>query len=189
MFVLALGLALFVLVHCVPMVPPLRRALAERLGENGWKGVHALVAAVGLGLIVWGFGLGRFEGHAPWLESHVAMRWPAAVVLLPVFPLIFAAYLPGRIRAAVGHPMVTGVVIWAFAHLLIVGSAPAVLLFSTFLVWSLAARLSLARRKPSPPELPPFGRNDALAIGLGLAVWAAIVLDLHLRLIGVAPLG
>jgi uncharacterized membrane protein len=42
---------------------------------------------------------------------------------LPAFILLVAAYLPGsRIKAAVGHPMVAGVKIWALAHLLANGT-------------------------------------------------------------------
>ncbi|MCE1237125.1 MAG: NnrU family protein [Hyphomicrobiales bacterium] len=189
MIVLALGLALFVLVHAVPMLPNLRGALAARIGEDRWRGVHSLIAAAGLGLVVWGFGLARAEGHAPWLDTGVALRHPMILAAAPVFPLLFAAFLPGRISAAVVHPMVTAVIVWAAAHLLIVGSAPGVLLFVVFLAWSLAARLSLARRKPrAAGPLPPFGRNDLIAVGLGLAVWAGVLWKGHLWLVGVAPL-
>lgn len=189
MIVLAFGLALFVLVHTVPMLPSLRGALVARVGADVWRGVHSAIAAVGLGLVVWGFGLARAEGHAPWLDPDVALRLPMIVAAAPVFPLLFAAFLPGRIAAMVGHPMVTGTILWSAAHLLIVGSAPGVLLFGVFLAWSLAARLSLARRRPRPEgPLPPFGRNDLLAVALGLAVWAALLWKGHLWLVGVAPL-
>ena len=190
MFVLALGLVLFLGVHTVPMAPRLRAGLIGRLGANGWKGAHTLAAAAGLGLIVWGYGLARAEGHAPWLDSNVAMRHATLLVLLPVFPLLFASFLPGRIRARVGHPMLTAVILWALGHLLIVGAAPAVLLFAAFLAWSVADRLSLARRGVGGGDpTTPFGRNDVLAIVLGLAVYAAMLFGGHLWLIGVAPLG
>lgn len=189
MIVLAFGLALFVLIHTVPMLPSLRGALVARVGVDAWRGVHAAIAAVGLGLVVWGFGLARVEGHVPWLDTDVALRLPMILATAPVFPLLFAAYLPGRLSAVVGHPMVTGVILWSAAHLLIVGSAPGVLLFCVFLAWSLAARLSLARRRPRPDgPLPPFGRNDLLAVGLGLVVWAVVSWKGHLWLVGVAPL-
>jgi uncharacterized membrane protein len=101
----------------------------------------------------------------------------------------FAAYLPGWIKARVVHPMLTAVILWAIGHLLYVGSAPAVTLFGAFAAWAIADRLSLARRKPGSGEAVPFGRNDAIAVVLGLAVYGLFVWKLHLWLIGVSPLG
>lgn len=189
MTILALGLALFLLAHTVPMLPALRGALVGRVGENGWRGLHSLVSALGLALIVWGFARARAEGAPVWFESQKGMRHATLLVLLPVFPLLFAAYLPGWIRGRVGHPMVTAVILWATGHLLYVGAAPAVTLFAAFLVWAVADRLSLARRRVGPTTIPPFGRNDLLAIGLGLVVYGLFVWKGHLWLIGVSPLG
>lgn len=189
MIVLAIGLVLFVGIHMVPMMPRLRGAVVARIGVDPWRGIHSVVAAVGLGLIVWGFGRARAEGLAPWLDGVGDLRWLAVLVLAPVFPLLLAAHLPGRVAATVRHPMVTAVILWAFAHLLIVVSAPAILLFATFLAWSLADRVSLTRRATAdraPP--PPFGLNDVVAVGLGLALWAVTIGWAHLWLIGVAPL-
>lgn len=188
MTLLALGLALFVLVHAVPMVPPLRAAIVARVGADPWRGIHSLIALVGMGLIVWGFARARAAGPDPWLTPQVGLRHAALLVLLPVFPLIFASFRPGWIARRVGHPMVTGVVLWAAGHLLAVSSAPAVLLASVFLVWGLAARLSLARRKPATGPIPPFGRADLAAIVAGVAVWGLLLWKGHLWLIGIAPL-
>jgi uncharacterized membrane protein len=192
MTVLVLGLALFVLAHSVAMVPGLRPALVDRLGDNGHRSLYTAVSAVGLVLVVWGFGLARAEGAPAWFAHSKGMRHATLLFALPVFPLIVAAFVPGAaaIRARVGHPMLTGVILWAFAHLLFVGSAPAVVLFTVFFVWGIADRLSLARRSgPRPTPLPAFGRGDALAIVIGLAVYGVVLWKAHLWLIGVSPLG
>ncbi|MDK9698419.1 MAG: NnrU family protein [Siculibacillus sp.] len=189
MNILVLGLALFLLVHTVPMLGALRATLVGRLGENGWRGVHTLISALGLGLIIWGFAQARWDGASVWFESQKGMRHAVWLVLAPVFPLLFAAYLPGWIQARVVHPMLTAVILWAVGHLLHVGSAPAVTLFAAFGVWAVADRLSLARRSPGRPAVPPFGRNDAIAIVLGLAVYGLFLWKAHLWLIGVSPLG
>ena len=186
---LVLGLALFLLVHSIPMAGALHAGLVARIGANGWRGLHSLISAVGLGLIVWGFGQARFEGASMWFEPQKGMRHATLLVLLPVFPLLFAAYLPGWIKARVVHPMLTAVILWAIGHLVYVGSAPAVTLFSAFAAWAIADRLSLARRKPGTGEVPAFGRNDVIAVVLGLAVYALFVFWAHLWLIGVSPLG
>jgi len=192
MTVLVLGLVLFFAAHSIPLVPGLRSALIARLGEKGHLALHTALSAVGLGLTIWGFGLARAEGAPLWFDRPRGLRHATLLVLLPVFPLIFAAFVPGAaaIRTRVGHPMLTGVVLWAAGHLLFVGVAPAVVLFAAFLVWGLVDRLSLARRSPPRPSpLPRFGGGDALAVGLGLVVYAAVVWKAHLWLIGVSPLG
>jgi uncharacterized membrane protein len=192
MTVLVLGLVLFFAAHSIPLVPGLRPALIARLGAKGHLGLHTALSALGLVLIVWGYGLARAHGAPPWLHQPRGLRHATLLVLLPVFPLIFAAFVPGAaaIRVRVGHPMLTGVILWAAGHLLFVGVAPAVVLFATFLVWGLVDRLSLARRAmPRLLPAPRFGRGDALAVVLGLLVYGVVVWKAHLWLIGVSPLG
>ena len=51
-----------------------------------------------------------------------ALHYLAALLMLPVFPLLLATYLPGRIKATVQHPMLTATKAWAVAHLLVNGT-------------------------------------------------------------------
>ena len=44
---LILGLVLFLGIHVVPAVPPLRAALAARFGENRYKGLFSIVSGIG----------------------------------------------------------------------------------------------------------------------------------------------
>ncbi len=188
MTVLVLGLILFLGVHSLSIVnEPLRDRLVARLGEWPYKGLYSLVALAGLLAIVWGYGLARQAPvllYAPptWL-SHVAM-----VLLLPVFPLFLAAYLPGRIKLKLKHPMLVAVKLWALAHLLANGMAHDVLLFGSFLAWAVADRISLKRRQPrAVPALPASGFNDLIAVVLGLAIYGAFITGGHYWLIGVEP--
>jgi uncharacterized membrane protein len=110
--------------------------------------------------------------------------------MLPVFPLIFAAYLPGRIKAVMKHPMLAAVKLWAFAHLLSNGTLADVLLFGGFLAWAVLDRISLKRRPAQAPRTAPARPfNDLIAVVLGLAVYALFIGWAHRWLIGVSPLG
>lgn len=187
MTVLILGLVLFFVPHSIGMVnTPLRDRLMTRLGQRPWLGLYSLVSGIGLIAIVWGYGLARHDPtvlYMPpaWLR-HVNM-----LLMLPVFPLLLAAYLPGRIRSAVGHPMLAAVKAWALAHLLVNGTLADVMLFGSFLGWAVAERISLKRRPPGhPPALPATAANDLIAVIGGLALYALFVVDLHGRLMGVA---
>ncbi|MBA1145719.1 NnrU family protein [Ectothiorhodospiraceae bacterium WFHF3C12] len=187
---LIIGLALFFVPHSVSIVAPAwRDRTAARLGEVPWKGVYSAISLIGLVLIVWGYGDARYQPtllYAPpeWLR-HLAM-----LLLVPVFPLLFAAYLPGRVQQMTKHPMLVAVKLWAVAHLLVNGMLADVVLFGVFLVWAVADRISLKRRTPRPTPALPAGRaNDAIVIGGGLVAYVVFVLWLHTWLIGVAPVG
>lgn len=186
MTILILGLLLFLGVHSVSIVADgWRNRMAQRLGEWTWKGLYSVVAIIGFVLIVWGYGLARqdptFLYTPPYWLRHVSF-----LLILPVFPLLLAAYLPGRIQAAVKHPMLVAVKTWALAHLLVNGTVADVVLFGAFLAWAVADRISLKRRAPRPaPALPRSGWNDAIAIAAGLGLYVAFLFWLHPLLIGI----
>jgi uncharacterized membrane protein len=190
MSLLIVGLVLFLGVHSVAIVAPaLRARTIHRLGEPAWKGPYALVSLVGFVLICYGFGLAR---QAPVIlySPPTWLRQLALIIMLPVFPLLIAAYVPGRIKTAAKHPMLAAVKFWAFAHLLANGSSADVLLFGGFLAWAVVDRISLKRRS-SPPALrtaPPEPWNDVIAVVLGFAIYALMIVWAHVRLFGVSPL-
>ncbi|RJP67184.1 MAG: NnrU family protein [Comamonadaceae bacterium] len=191
---LILGLALFLGVHSVSIVSPQgRHALAQRMGEGGFKGLYTLVSLAGFALIVWGYGLAR-EAPVLLYTLPTGMRHLAALLMLPVFVLLFAAYLPGRIQRAAKHPMLLAVKFWALAHLLANGTLADVLLFGGFLAWAVADRISVKRRAAagllrSAPTRAGGPVNDAIALVGGLAVYAVFVLWAHAWLFGVRPMG
>ena len=190
MSLLISGLVLFLGVHSVAIVAPtLRARTIPALGEGAWKGMYALVSLAGFVLICYGFGLARqvpviLYSPPAWLR-HVAL-----ILMLPVFPLVLAAYLPGRIKTGAKHPMLAAVKLWAFAHLLANGMVADVLLFGGFLAWAVVDRISLKRRSTpqAPPTAPPGPWNDAIAVVLGLAIYALLIGWAHVRLFGVSPL-
>jgi uncharacterized membrane protein len=171
MDVLILGLVLFLGVHSIAIVAPgLRQRARRRLGEGAWKGLYAIVSLVGFVLIVYGFGLAR-QASLVLYSPPVWLRRLALLLMLPVFPLVLAAYLPGRIKTAMKHPMLVAVKLWAFAHLLANGRLADVLLFGGFLAWAVVDRISLKRRPPQALRTAAPGRwNDAIAVVLGLAI-------------------
>jgi uncharacterized membrane protein len=189
MGLMILGLVLFLGIHSVAIVSPgLRAGVSSRLGEGAWKGLYSLVSLAGLVLIVYGFGLARQDGIVLY-SPPLWLRRAALLLMLPVFPLIIAAYLPGRIKSAAKHPMLASVKFWALAHLLANGLLADVVLFGAFLAWAVADRISLKRRAPRALPTAPAGRwNDAIAVVLGLAIYGLLIGWGHLRLFGVSPL-
>ena len=192
MIVLLLGLILFLGVHSVSIAAPgWRAAQIARRGEGAWKGIYSVAAGIGLALLIVGYGLARREPvvlYAP----PAALRHLALLLMLPVFPLLLATYLPGRLSRAAKHPMLLSIKLWATAHLLANGTLADVLLFGGFLAWAVADRISVKRRaaadRHAVPGAPPGPMNDLIAIVGGLAAYAVIVFWAHRWLFGVSPL-
>ena len=192
MIVFIVGLFLFLGIHSASIVAPgWRNAQAARRGEGAWKGIYSIVSAAGLVLLVVGYGMARREPVVLYTPP-VALRHLALLIMVPVFPLLFAAYLPGRIRSTAKHPLLLATKLWATAHLLANGTLVDVLLFGGFLVWAVADRISVKRRSVAEahdaPAAPPRAINDAIAVVGGLAAYVVIVFWAHRWLIGVSPL-
>lgn len=190
MSLLLLGLVLFIGVHSVSIVShEWRDATAARLGEWTWKGLYSVVALCGLVLIIAGYGLARQDPtvlYVPpaWLR-HLAM-----LLLVFVFPMALAAYLPGRIQATLKHPLLVALKTWALAHLLVNGHLADLVLFGGLLAWAVVDRISLKRRPARPaPSLPKGKFNDAIAVVGGLAIYVVFVVWAHEWLIGVPVAG
>ncbi|HEY5020017.1 MAG TPA: NnrU family protein [Steroidobacteraceae bacterium] len=185
------GLILFFGLHSVAIVAPYwRERMLLFVGTGTWKTVYALFSGIGFVLILVGFGHAR---QAP-VVLYVPPGWFRYVsfaLLLPVFPLLLAAYLPGAIQAKAKHPMLAAVKLWATAHLLAIGTLPDVLLFGSFLLWAIIDRISVKRRVttlPTRARVRAWCYNDVIAIVLGIALYAWFLLRLHAMLIGVSPL-
>jgi uncharacterized membrane protein len=189
MTLLILGLLLFLGLHSIAIFAGgWRQRTMARIGIGPWKGLYALVSLIGFVLLVYGYGLARQQPIVVYTPP-VWTRHLAALVMLPVFPLIFAAYLPGRISGTLKHPMLAATKFWALAHLLANGMLADLLLFGGFLAWAVADRISFKHRtQPDLRTAPASKLNDAIAIVLGLVAYLVFAKWLHLRWIGVYPL-
>jgi uncharacterized membrane protein len=189
---LIVGLVLFLAPHSVRIVADdWRAARIASMGERRWKLAYTVVSLAGFALIVWGYGQARMAPvvlYAP----PVWTKHAAALLTLPAFILIAAAYVKGtRIKARVGHPMILGVKVWAFAHLIANGTLADVVLFGAFLAWAVLDYIASRRRDRAAGTMYPAGpaSRDLIAIGAGGLAWAIFGFVLHGPLIGVRPFG
>jgi uncharacterized membrane protein len=191
MTLLILGLLLFLGIHSISIVAPSwRDAQVAQRGEKPWKGLYTIGSILGFVLLVYGYGLAR-QSPVVLYTPPTALRHVALLLMLPVFVLLFASSLPGRIKTATKHPMLLATKLWATAHLLANGTLGDVLLFGGFLAWAVADRISLKRRpaRPGPGSGPPKAVNDLIALVGGLVVYVVFLFWAHAWLIGVRPLG
>lgn len=192
MFILLLGLLLFLGVHSVRIIADeWRERTISRIGIGLWKGLYSLVSLGGFVLIVWGFWLARQTTLVLWV-SPLGMRHTAALLTLIAFVLLAAVYVPrNSIKSWLHHPMLISVVVWAFAHLLANGTLADVLLFGSFLLWAIfdfyAARLRDQRMSTVYASGTIAG--TLITILVGTIGWALFAFWLHRVLFGMAPLG
>lgn len=193
MSLLVAGLILFLGMHAVSMARTQRAGLVRAIGEGSYKGLYSLVSLAGIVLIVIGFGRYRAAGYIQIWDPPAWTRHVAMLLVWLAFVCFAAAYLPGRIKARLKHPMLAGVKLWALAHLLANGDLGSILLFGSFLIWAVLARISAKRRDaeaPSGTVVAPTSksRNDVLAILIGTVAYGVFLIWLHPLLIGVPVL-
>ncbi len=191
LFMLVLGLILFLGPHVFVTMRPRRAAVLARIGEGPYKGLFALVALIGVLLIGYGFALYRATGwidvwQPPAWTRHVtvALMWPATI-------LVVAAYIPGDIKRVLKHPMLVGLKLWAVAHLIANGDLGSIILFGSILAWAVFDRITLKRRSdPGAPPIPIGGRrNDIIAVVVGTLLYLALGFWFHPYVIGVPVFG
>jgi uncharacterized membrane protein len=183
------GLALFFIVHLVPTLPSVRAGLVERLGAAPYRGLFSLASIAGLVAIVLGYGQmqGLARSNPELWTPPVWIKHVVLLLMIPAMILLVAAYVPSRIRSAVRHPMLTAVMIWAFAHLLANGDLASLLLFGSFLAFAVIDRISVtARASPGPLGAAKGGAlHDMAVITAGLALYLLILFWGHAKLTGV----
>lgn len=189
--IMILGLVLFLGAHTLTTQRETRAALIGAMGEGSYKIVYSLVSIAGVALIAYGFARYRAESWIDVWYPPVAFKHITVALMLPAVILVVAAYLRGRIYTAVKHPMLTGVKLWAAAHLLANGDLGSIILFGSVLAWAVYDRISLkSRRDAGAPPIPVGGvGNDVLAVVIGAIAYVALAFAFHPVVIGVPVIG
>jgi uncharacterized membrane protein len=185
------GLILFLGVHTLTTQRGLRAQCIKAMGEGTYKIGYAVASLVGLALIVWGFAHYRAEGMIPVWSPPTFLRHLNVALMLPASILVVASYIRGRIYTAVKHPMLAGIKLWAFGHLLANGDLGGMILFGSFLAWAVFDRISLKHRNDAgAPPIPVGGvTNDLIAVVVGIVVYLALAFAFHPVVIGVPVIG
>lgn len=188
MLMLTLGLLVWVAVHLFPSVAPAtRQQLMSRFGNNAYQGIFALSVLAGLLLIIFGW---RSTDPVLIYSPIVELRHPAMLLVVVGVILMVASSFPTRIKRIIRHPQLTGVLLWAVAHLLLNGDSRSLLVFATLGVWSVVSMVMINRRDGAwvkPVSSGGWGREVVMVI-VSLIITAVIV-RFHDYLSGVALIG
>jgi len=184
MLLLVTGVALFAVVHLLRGVAPgLRQRLWDKLGEAAYKGLFSLLILSSIALIIIGW-----RGATPqFVYAPVLSFGPVSLLLMTVAFLLFVmSGRKSRLRRLIRHPQLTGVLIWAIAHLLLNGDSRSLALFGGLAVWSVLEILVINRREGAwiKEEIPGWGTELASA-GITIVV-VGVLIYVHRWIGGVA---
>jgi uncharacterized membrane protein len=180
MRVMIVGLILFLGLHLVPTMQPLRRLLVAKAGVKAYSAIFALGSALGLVLIVAGYWHRppRVQLFAPYSAARAA----APLLVTIAFVLFASANMKTHIRKWLQHPMLIGLLLWSGVHLLANGDLAGTILFGAFLAYSIVALVSAIQRHTVKPFAPAW-KFDAIAVAAGLGA-AYLTIRVHPALFG-----
>ncbi len=199
---LILGLVLFLGAHSTRIFAEgWRTKTIEAWGEKPFKGVYALVSLLGFYALIVGYAQVRLEPVVIW-QPPIATRHVSVLLMLFASILLVATYIPANhFKVRLGHPMVLSVKVWALAHLLSNGNLADLILFGTFLAWSvmnfksarardrIQAEMQAQMSVESAQAASPQTSATLITVGVGAVLWGLITFVLHARVVGVSPLG
>ncbi len=173
MTLLVVGLVLWTAAHLFKAVlPGPRAALAARMGEKPSKGLMALFIGAGLVLIVIGFR--RAPVDSLWFPPLWTVHLNNLLMLVAV-ALLGLGHSKSRAKRWLRDPMLTAVIVWAVAHLLVNGDTASILMFGWLLLWAVAE--IVLERVRQPAWAPPAGgtlAGDLRFVVITLVVFAVI---------------
>jgi len=179
------GLALWTIAHFFKrLAPNMRAGMTAKMG-NGAKGVVALALLGAIVLMVSGY------RAAPVETLYDLPSWALRVnntLMLVAVALLGMGSSKGRARTWLRHPMLTGVLVWAAAHLLVNGDVASIVLFGGLALWA-AAEMLVINIQEGPWQKPEAGPASGDVKWLVIsAVVFVVIAGLHIW-IGPNPFG
>jgi uncharacterized membrane protein len=174
MGLLIAGLVLWSAVHLFSaLAAPQRQRLLDRFGRGPYRGVYSLLLVGAILLMVAGW---RAAALSDVYLPPPALRLLAGVLMFIALTLFFSSRAPTDIKRFLRHPQLTGVVVWAIAHLLANGDSRSLLLFGALGAWAVVEMSAINRRDGEWVKPPPVGAlRSALPLAIGALAWIALV--------------
>jgi uncharacterized membrane protein len=148
---LVVGVLMWSVVHSFRSVAaPLRARLIAGMGEDKYKGLFALAIVTSIVLMVVGW---RATPPVLVYRPPSSGRILAILLMLPAFIFFAASAMATNIKRFVRHPQLTGVLLWALAHLVSNGDGRSLVLFGVLGLWALV-EMPLINRREGPWQQP-----------------------------------
>lgn len=166
---LFLGLFVWCAAHFFKRVAPAARA---RLGDAG-KGLVAVLVLASVVMMVIGY---RGADATPiWILGDWALSLNNLLMVVAVF-LMGLGNSQSRLRGKLRHPMLTGLLLWSVAHLLVNGDVPSIVLFGGLGLWGVVTMGLINRAEPAPaPFTGGTAQGDIKLLVISAVVFAVVV--------------
>lgn len=180
------GVLLWSVMHFLPAGGRgLRNSVAGSIGEGPWKGLFSLALVLSIALIVMGW---RVIVPVPvYTPPGFGALLMSPLMILAVV-LLGAANAKTNLKRYIRHPMLTGVAVWAAAHLLNNGDNRSIVLFGGIGLWALVMIFFINKRDGAAEAVekqPVSGEIKLLAIS---AIVFIVLVIAHPYFAGVSPL-
>jgi uncharacterized membrane protein len=177
MTLLVLGLVLWTAAHLFKRLAPGARASLDRaVGDGPAKGAIALVILAGVVLMVIGY------RAAPVAPVYAPPAWGIHVNNLAMFAAVLlmgAGRSKSRARAWLRNPMLTGVAVWALAHLLVNGDVASLVLFGWLGLWAVGSIALIDAQDPAWTRPEPGTTAGDIRLVVIAAVIYAVIAAIH----------
>lgn len=157
MSLLLIALLLFLALHSIPAIPPLRAGAVALLGRRTYLSLYSLVSLLSLGFL---FHAGL---NTPYVELWTPAGWQAAITLVlsplglffvlagllspnPLSITLRAGEAPGAIVTITRHPVLWGFTLWSLGHVIVNGDLRSLVLFGGLGLFSVGGFFMLDRR-------------------------------------------
>lgn len=168
MTLLSLGLLFWVAAHLFKRLAPEMRG---GMGEKG-KGLAALGILAGLILMIVGY---RMSGTHDLYAMPTYLRHVNNTLMVIAVFLFALGHSKSRLRGKMRHPMLTSVVVWGVAHLLVNSDAASLVLFGGMTLWALVEMALINRAEPAPERYKGGSlAGDIRLVVISLVVFGAI---------------
>ncbi|MGH8727373.1 MAG: NnrU family protein [Burkholderiales bacterium] len=173
MGLLITGVLIWSGVHLFPAVAGrLKSKLIEKLGAGAYRGGFSVLIVISLVCMVFGW-----RNATPTILYSPAPEFRIVTAALMVIALIlfFSSRIPTDIKRAIRHPQLTGVLIWAIAHLLANGASRSLALFGGLGIWAIVEILVLSRGTVWVKPEAVGAQRSFLPVLVGVVAWIVLV--------------
>ena len=173
---LIVGVALWAASHLFKRLAPGPRGAME---DGTAKLVVTVMSVVALILMVLGY---RWAEIIPVYSPMAGMGHLTDLLMLIAFVIFGAGMSKGVLWTKIRHPMLTGVIVWSVAHLLVNGDLASLILFGGMGLWAILSML-LINAQAGAWVRPAAGaaRRDLALVAIA-AVMYALVAGVHIWL-------
>ena len=178
MWLIILGIIIFTSGHMFRrLLPDGRIFLDQKLGEKRAKGIIGITLLSGFILVTIGYYINDFDIYLyyspPWLTAITHLMMVFSLLLMNVGKPHFGH--TNRLQKYIKHGMLSGLIVWSIAHLLINGTLMAFILFGSLGLWAVLEIFLLERNKYQHEKFDGSLRGDIYLIGLTAVIYTVFI--------------